>query len=442
MMTQKINPIAYLPIEYRSREFDGKLALAVNLIRQGFTVVIGQQWAMYNHFRSLPLGFVLFKSQNKIHHGAMAIARSAGHMVLSLEEESLALTSEETIARNCPPGTYELADYILTTGDVEKNAHVNAGCPASKLIVTGNPRVDVLKPPYRLLHQENIERLHERFGQFILINTNFGIKNSKWETVEAVRNIEIKAGSLDPNDPASIAKFDSMVEWEEQNSIGIADVVDKLSANFPDKTILVRPHPGESLPKVRQQYAAYNNVKVFHEGSHVPWTLAADLLIHTSCTTGMESAIAGKTAMSLVKLENWISRAFLSNLVNPVYALSDRLIDDATQFLHGKRDVPMPSRAAFEGFIKNIDTVSSIDLITKFVKTLPFVAGPLQFNAIPTPPRIQVLVEKCSISIDEITAITLKLCAIAGLPAETKPVIYAMGDSIFLMPALGAAVKG
>ena len=52
----KTNPIAYLPIEYRSREFDGKLALAVALMRRGVTVVIGQQWAITKRLENAGLG--------------------------------------------------------------------------------------------------------------------------------------------------------------------------------------------------------------------------------------------------------------------------------------------------------------------------------------------------------------------------------------------------
>jgi surface carbohydrate biosynthesis protein len=437
----KSNPIAYLPIEYRSREFDGKLALAVALVRRGVTVVIGQQWAMYNNFANLPQGVVLFKSQNMIHHPAMALAAKAGHIVLSLEEESMALTSKEAIVRNCPPSTYQYTHFLLTTGEVERQAHIEAGCPPNKLVVTGNPRIDVLKPEYRSFHKEDIARLHADHGQFVLINTNFGIKNSKWESIEAVRNIEIKAGSLNPSDPESVRGFDTMVAWEDLNSRGIFSIVSAIAEDFKEKIVVVRPHPSESLQRVVDQYAHVPNVRVIHQGSHVPWTLAADILIHTSCTTGMEAAIAGKTSVSLVTSENWISKAFLTNRVNPIYQTVDALVADVKGFLAGQNTIAMPDLKAFESIIHNIASTSSVDVISKFMANLMKPSASLNFSAVPTPPRNQVLLEKCNISLQEITQLTERLTSIPMLSVKAKPVIYQMGDSLFLMPAVGADAK-
>lgn len=439
-MLNPVNPVIYLPIEYKSREFDGKLALTAKLIETGLNVVIGQQWAMYNNLGVVPPGVVLFKSHNKIHHAAMNLARRAGHIVLALEEESLALISEESIARNCPASTYAEVDYILTTGDLEKKVHIAAGCDPAKLIVTGNPRVDVLKPKYRLLFEESIADLQSKYGHFILINTNFGIKNSKWGSVDAVRSIEVNAGSLNLNDPESVKKFDHMVEWEEQNSRAMFEAISRLSQAFKDRTFIVRPHPSESLAKIVEEYKNLKNVKVIHEGSHVPWTLATELLIHTSCTTGLEAAIAGKRANSMVTLESWASKAFLSNQVNPVFNTVDSLVEDVEATLRGKGGIAMPDLSQFQNYIRNISSTSSVDTITDFVKKLPYKKGNLQFSALSTPPRNKVLLEKCSITQDEMEKITSKMLKIQGHPPEKKAATFTLGDSLFLLPGLNVPI--
>lgn len=439
-MAPAVKPLVFLPIEYRSREFDGKLALAAKLIQSGVAVVIGQQWAMYNNFKRLPAGIVLFKSQNKIHHEAMVRARAAGHVVVSLEEESLALTSGESIVRNCPPETYGLVDFLLTTGDIEKQTHLKEGCDPSKLVITGNPRIDVLKPAFRPLFQDAIDRLHERFGRFVLINTNFGIRNTKWGSVEAVRRIEINAGSLNPADPESVQRFDHMLEWEEKNSQALFATVERLAKSFPDRTFIVRPHPSESLQKVAGEYVHLPNVKVIHEGAHIPWTMGCDLLLHTSCTTGLEAAIAGKQATSLVTLESWASRAFLSNQVNPVFSSVDAIVENSQRILTGGAGVTPPPLSSFEHYIRNISETSSIDLISQFLKGLARESGELKFAGIAMPERNQVLVEKCSISPEEMKTTLAKLGVIFGFPGSEAP-LYQMGDSIFLLAPLPIGIK-
>jgi surface carbohydrate biosynthesis protein len=437
----KTNPIAYLPIEYRSREFDGKLALAVALIRRGVTVVVGQQWLMYDKFSKLAPGVVLFKSQNKLHHLAMHSARRAGHIVLSLEEESMALTCKESIVRNCPPSTYEFVDYLLTTGEVERDAHIEAGCPTNKLLVSGNPRIDVLKPEFRNFHADDIARLRSSYGSFVLINTNFGIKNTKWGSIDFVRNIEIGAGSLNPNDPDSVRNFETMVAWEEENSQGIFSIVKSIAEKFKNRIIIVRPHPSEDLQKVVDQYSSFENVRVLHVGSHVAWTLASDILIHSSCTTGMEAAIAGKVSVSLVTAENWISRAFLTNRVNPVYRSVDALASDVNSFLVGDKQISMPSLTPFEPIIHNIRSVSSVEIIAKFMAGMMRPVASLNIARFETADRNPVLVEKCNISLQEITQLVDRLTLIPFLSVNSRPVIQQIGDSLFLMPAIGASSK-
>jgi surface carbohydrate biosynthesis protein len=438
-MTPTVKSIVYLPIEYRSREFDGKLALAVRLIQAGFVVVVGQQWGLTDSLKLLPTGIVLFKSQNRIHHGGMKAARQAGHMVVSLEEESLALTSELSIIRNCPPDTYGLVDYLLTTGEMEKQTHLRQGCDPNKLIVTGNPRVDILKPAFRPMFADAIDAIHARFGPYILINTNFGIKNSKWGSLEAVRKIEIAAGALNPNDPESVRVFEEITEFEEKNSQALFTMVEKLATSFPERTIILRPHPSEYLPKVAAQYSHLANVKVIHEGAHIPWTLGCDLLLHTSCTTGLEAAIAGKYAASLVTKENWTSRALLSNKINPVFSTVETIVENTRDVLEGRPSIAPRPLSAFEDNIRNIGDTLSIDLITQFLATLPRDDGRISVSPLPNLQRHEMQVQKCSISKGEMKAALKTLTQILGLPAE--PSIHTLADSLFLLPPLHLAVK-
>ena len=69
------HPIVYLPIEFRSREFDSKALLAAALAERGYAVVLGQQWMVNANLDRLPPGVMLYKSFNRIHHAAMLQAR-------------------------------------------------------------------------------------------------------------------------------------------------------------------------------------------------------------------------------------------------------------------------------------------------------------------------------------------------------------------------------
>src|SRR5262249_23728963 len=153
------------------------------------------------------------------------------------------------------------------------------------------------------------------------------------------------------------------------------EAVTRLAAASPERTFIVRPHPSEYLPKVAAEYAAMPNVKVIHEGPHIPWTMGCDALLHTSCTTGLEAAIAGTPAFSLVTMDTWASRAFLSNQVNPVFSSVDAVVENIQNTLAGRKTVESPPLSSFEHYIRNLESVFSISLITQFLTAMPRADG-------------------------------------------------------------------
>src|SRR5215467_14313674 len=113
--------IAYLPVEFRSREFDSKVLLAAALAQRGIPVIIGQQWMFGANLERWPAGVVLFKSFNKLHQDMMTQARRAGHRVVALEEESLAQVDERAVVALCAHGIFDAADLVLAHGEFERD---------------------------------------------------------------------------------------------------------------------------------------------------------------------------------------------------------------------------------------------------------------------------------------------------------------------------------
>ncbi|MCA0199435.1 MAG: hypothetical protein LCH56_01190 [Proteobacteria bacterium] len=326
-------PIVYLPIEFGSREFDSKALLATVLAARGYNVVIGQQWLLYNNMRQLPAGTVLFKSFNNIHHPAMAAAKKAGHRVIILEEELLAHIEKVAIANYCTKHIFDLPDVILANGAFEKNVLDELSGGKIPVEIAGNGRVDILKPAYHGFFQRDIDAVRARFGDFILINTNFGIINTLWDSVEQVTDIHVRAGFIKLDDPKSVKAWDDQIEFERVNKAAILTAIKELCRRRPQQRIVLRPHPGEAIERWNGVFAEHPNVSVVREGAHVPWTLGCRMLLHTSCTTGFEAQAAGKMAMSLVANPNWISDSFISNHLNPLFTDPIKMVDAAEAYL-------------------------------------------------------------------------------------------------------------
>jgi surface carbohydrate biosynthesis protein len=429
-------PIIYLPIEFRSREFDSKALLAATLAQRGYAVVVGQQWLLYDNIARLPPGVVLFKNFNKVHQPYMAQARQAGHRVVILEEELLAQTEEKAIEVLCTDGIFELPDLILADGQFEHDILKRLSGGKVRIEITGNGRIDLLKPDLRPLFQAQIDAIKLRYGDFVLVNTNFAILNSIWQSTEQVTQIQLVAGFIKPNDPASLQTWRDYLDFEEANRTAMYAAIRELARRRPKQSIIIRPHPGEDLKRWDGLFAEFPNVRVIREGAHIPWTMACRVLLHTSCTTGFEAQVAGKAALSLVPLPSWITASFISNHVNPTFADPIEFVSAAENIIDGgAAPAPKPAATSPEHYVWNCAANNATRRIAELLleglpppkpMALPTLQGTLRDEQLKT--KFDVSLLRCSETIQSVR----DTCKIAE-----KLEVQELGDRLFAVGPAG-----
>jgi surface carbohydrate biosynthesis protein len=433
-------PIVYLPVEFQFREFDGKALIAAVLAKRGYNVLFGQQWTLGANFDHWPPGAVLFKSFNNIHRPAMLAAKRNHQRLFVLEEELLAHSEKQAIANYCTDGIFDLPDVVLANGACEKAALVALSGGKARVEVTGNPRVDLLKPDFRAFFSRDIAAIRARFGDFVLVNTNFGIINTAWPDIAAVTQLHIDAGFVKPDDPASVQAWEDQIEFERLNKAAMIDAIKDLSGRRPNLNIVVRPHPAEALERWAGIFDDLPNVSVVREGPHVSWTLACKLLLHTSCTTGFEAHAAGKLALSLVTNPNWISRSFISNQLNPVFTDSVALVDAAEGFLERGEAVASghmgPAEAA--QYVWNIGNKNAAHRIaTLLTQDLPASGERVALPAVDAFDRNPAQKEKLAVSLPDCIDTMDRIFKIIGAPKGMR--LDQIDESLFYFsPAAGA----
>ena len=75
------------------------------------------------------------------------------------------------------------------------------------------------------------------------------------------------------------------------------ELLPQLSARYANRQIIIRPHPSEDHGAWRAAAAGLENVDVQFDADLVPWLLAAGALLHNGCTTAVEAAMLGRTAI-------------------------------------------------------------------------------------------------------------------------------------------------
>ncbi len=277
-----------LPIELRHRELTSRLATAVHLVAAGATVILGQQWAIFNNIAFWPKSVILFKTLNAIQASNMERFKQAGHIVAAMDEE--VMTYRSNFARTIAPNAF--ADLFLAQSEPHAR-ELRARSLFNNIAITGNPRAEMFDQ-----FKSEAEIIKNQHGPFILFNTNYPTINSIWGDAEKVYEISAQAGHTDR------AEHGAWVKWETENREAIIATMDWAKAR---RKIMVRSHPGE--------VANYWGRDVIKDSHPIPWILAAELVVHTGCTTGIEAALCGVPVLNIETSPNPVAER-ITPLIN------------------------------------------------------------------------------------------------------------------------------
>jgi surface carbohydrate biosynthesis protein len=280
--------------------------IASHLLDAGYAVIVGQQWSLSLNAPTAPPGCYLFKSSNFVQASFMGRCKKAGHVVVVADEECLA-SSRNDVARSTHPDTFAYADAFLAINEVHRGAYVEAYPAAAPLIsVAGNARVDILR---------NTRPPRPRDGDYVLINTSFGIINSMWGDASTAAKVWIDSGGHPPG-PETNALVRERVAFEEAALAETRDLIAWLLKNTR-LDVVIRPHPQERP----DMWAGLDpaRVSVVSGSDPMPWMRHAILTVHSESTTGVEAAIMGARVLNLSPPQAWNSRLIVSE-VNPTAA--------------------------------------------------------------------------------------------------------------------------
>ena len=293
-----------IPVENQVRELDPKLLLACIAARRGFSSVIGSRQQLDFRIASFPRGIYLSKSMTVRSIKMFKILRKLGHEIVAWDEEALVhLPPEIYFSRRLSPKAMGYLSHLFAWG--QDNAELWRQYPELPpevpIHITGNPRNDMLRPEMHGFFEDDVEKLRNTYGDFILINTNFNHINAFYP---------VQSLFLPVNKPGEVPKFGraargmtrEFAEGFRDHKLAIFEdfkrLIPSLENAFPDYTIVVRPHPTEKHEIYHEIAARCERVRVTNEGNVIPWLMAAKALIHNGCTTGVEAFVMRVPAIS------------------------------------------------------------------------------------------------------------------------------------------------
>lgn len=286
----------YLPIETWVREFHAKTLLGVQAAKSGWSVIIGPKTAMDRRLQTLPQGTVFQFGLHENFVPAMEKLHCAGHQIVAVDEEGLVtLNPEQYIRYRVSSKAIENSDACFCWGNTQLEMLKSVpAAPACEFHITGNPRMDLLRPEFRDLVDEEAQRLKQKFGNFLLLNGNFGSYNHAMGLEYTWQTLQSKGWMTTVSD----AEFHRRrVELQGRFFHAFQEAISELIA--AGHKVVIRPHPSESLrPWEKLAKDHPDRVLVMREGNVVPWLQAANVVLHNGCTTAVEAFVLGKPVIA------------------------------------------------------------------------------------------------------------------------------------------------
>ena len=318
-MAPKPAKIFYFPMEMASRELDSRLLLAAIAASHGFEVVLGQKWLIERNIEYMTPGVYLSKTLTVRDAKMLKRAKDAGYITAAIDEEIPGLVVHDRKFWWVSRDAVDATDLIFMPGTYNSSAFAAVfGLGEGRVRRAANPRWDLLRSELRPVFADEVADLRRRYGDFILVNSNLGATNSKKGDARQMIQGLIDQGKVDANDTQLLRDLDDIVAMEGTNRAALIALLPEMVRRFPNHRIILRPHPSEVVENWRAWLQGCPQVEIVREGAAVPWILAAHVLVHTNCTTGVEAIALDKPSICLVPTQTPANRRYLANVVNPV----------------------------------------------------------------------------------------------------------------------------
>lgn len=329
-----------LPVENQVRELDAKLLLACAAAERGIPVVLGSRTYVNLAMHHLPRGLFMAKGMTAVSWRMLKMIHGLGHAIVAWDEESLVrYTSPEYYGWRYSENTFGVIDHLFAWGadDAEFFASY-PGYRGAPVHVTGNPRIDLLRPEVRGYFAPEVAALKQRYGDFILINTNFSFVNNYLPSMNLIGRDVLGQAKIGRTGRGMSLEFATGMAAHQQAIFDhFRALLPKLAGWFPGHRIVLRPHPSENHEAWRAVLADCPQVEVTHQGNVVPWLMAARVLLHNGCTTAVEASVLETPAVSYMPVTSEAYDYHLPNGLSHAAHTPQAVRDALAEILDGRR---------------------------------------------------------------------------------------------------------
>lgn len=344
----------YVPLEIKARELASQVLLGAKIAERGGRVYLGSKKAVFSALRlkSTSEGTLLYKG---------GMGNESGFKELKMRVSKVAVLDQEmspSIEIPNPASRFvgeelNTVDRLYYVGQEFADAFflVRPETPSSMVRAFGWPRVDLWTKRYSYFWEFEAEKLRERFGEFVLFSSDFGVlsvEDQAFRSSQQEALWEVEPGR-EETDRSKREKWEPGIEEYAR----VVDFLRELDREPAFPTVVVRPHPGEDHSIWARELQGLKKTHLVYEGDISAFLSASEALLHRGCTTALQAELGGKPTGVIV------SEGMTRNDKAGVSAFSKTISDvqDALALVSPGYQVPEPQITP--GRISSLDGTAS-----------------------------------------------------------------------------------
>ncbi len=359
-----------IPIEISSRELDGALYLALHLAKRGIATFLGD-YLVNRILKSAGKAVVYIDGDQSLSMNRAVL--DAGGVVINLNPEGLGFADDPSEILENYAKVHEATTAICLWGQKQRDI-IARYLPEGKsdlLNITGYHSFDLCKPEFASYYHS--PAIVDKYGDgFILINTSFATANHKMGFENYVKMLQKMAEWKVYNDADFLSYLKKKYEYQTVVVESILELAQKLALAFPEKSIIIRPHPAENEKAYSRPLEGISNIFVVTEGTVREWLANAGAVIHHDCTTGLEALLMGRNVIQYRPVfEEQFAASLLSGAGSPAQSCSD--VIDLIKVGKMEHSVYVDQLEQLRPYLANIDSSACealVNLIVNFQNQL------------------------------------------------------------------------
>ena len=287
-----------IPYEIKKREIDANIFLATSLVKRGYKVYISNKQRINSNLDKLPKSIFILKSLSPKNYRYLKKIKSFGHKICCLDVEGTSYLNLQMLKKRASNLNLDLVEYFFCWGKKMKIDMIKLFPKyKNKFIITGHPRIEILKDLNSKIYKKESKIIKKKFGQFILITTFF----NNYNYYDKTKNKDEILKSH--NNLTSIGKL--LQRHQRENFYQFFKLVDDLNKNLPNQKIIIRPHPVENIDIWNEYFKNKKNVKIITDKqSTCSWIIASQMMVSCNCTTLAESYFLKKISINFMPFKD------------------------------------------------------------------------------------------------------------------------------------------